>query len=221
MKYELTRAEMQEFQKVEGKTTRLMLEELVQSQAYKDASLEEQVDMVADAVSYGYEEAKSDYLGKQGVAYDKSAAAKRIAAAVDIGLSTADSLIMTAEMQQFEGEGTADNIRRYLYESDLDAEQKNIMAEAYNVSTEGYNWDEGSYDEFLFFSGENTDTKKQRWQKMESAGLDFATYADGYEIIWDRTKGYLKEQKLADMMEKYGWSYGQAEYFWDAVRNGK
>ena len=68
-KYNMSAEEYTDYKKAYGQTANDLLEDLFRTTTYKNATSEERADMVNDVYDYARDEAKLDYLGKEGVDY--------------------------------------------------------------------------------------------------------------------------------------------------------
>lgn len=68
-KYNMSAEEYTDYKKAYGQTANDLLEDLFRTTTYQNATSEERADMVNDVYDYARDEAKLDYLGKEGVDY--------------------------------------------------------------------------------------------------------------------------------------------------------
>lgn len=68
-KYNMSAEEYTDYKKIYGQTANDLLEDLFRTTTYKNATSEERTDMVNDVYDYARDEAKLDYLAKEGVDY--------------------------------------------------------------------------------------------------------------------------------------------------------
>ena len=68
-KYNMSAEEYTDYKKAYGQTANDLLEDLFRTTTYKNATSEERADMVNDVYDYARDEAKLDYLSKEGVDY--------------------------------------------------------------------------------------------------------------------------------------------------------
>lgn len=68
-KYNMSAEEYTDYKKMYGQTANDLLEDLFRTTTYKNATSEERADMVNDVYDYARDEAKLDYLAKEGVDY--------------------------------------------------------------------------------------------------------------------------------------------------------
>lgn len=68
-KYNMSAEEYTDYKKMYGQTANDLLEDLFRTTTYKNATSEERTDMVNDVYDYARDEAKLDYLAKEGVDY--------------------------------------------------------------------------------------------------------------------------------------------------------
>lgn len=129
------------------------------------------------------------------------------------GIGPGKALLYKQLLENYSGEGAVDKKRKFLYDSKyLTAHQKKAIAKNFIGDTaDKYDWNASNYDEFVFSA--ESENKKYRWRHAEAWGLELTTYSEMYDIVHSSRKGYDKEAKIADIMQK-GWSRAQAEYFW-------
>lgn len=63
-----------------------------------------------------------------------------------------------------------------------------------------------------------SENAQKNWEWAKGKGYTVDEYSQAYDIVWDTTKGYSKESKIADLQLKLGLSYNQANAFWDKMR---
>lgn len=171
VKYELTAEEKDAYQTTRGQTAQRLMESVMGSDAYQNASAEEQADMLADVVSFANDMAKRELLTGRGVDY-KSNSWEKVYSALDIlegnGADAGDVLGAIFEVRNADGEGyeQSNNKRTALANSGLSDGEKAVLYH-YLIS----------------------DSRDDDIQAFDQAGLSFNTFLEAqnkYAEINDR-----------------------------------
>lgn len=95
-KYALRGADRSEYQQTSGKEITQQLDDLFASRAYKQATSEQQVDMIADLIGYSTAEAKTVFLKGEGITYEKSGTSKTIEKLEASGVPASATVLLSA-----------------------------------------------------------------------------------------------------------------------------
>ena len=95
-KHALRGKERSEYQKTSGKEITQQLDDLFASKAYKQATSEQQVDMIADLIGYSTAEAKTVFLKGKDITYEKSGTSKTIEKLAASGVPASATVLLAA-----------------------------------------------------------------------------------------------------------------------------
>jgi hypothetical protein len=95
-KHALRGKERSEYQKTSGKEITQQLDDLFASNAYKQATSEQQVDMIADLIGYSTAEAKTVFLKGKDITYEKSGTSKTIEKLAASGVPASATVLLAA-----------------------------------------------------------------------------------------------------------------------------
>ena len=211
--YELKGKDYVNLQKTYGKTAKKNLDELVKSDAYKEASDKDKKSMVGKLYDYASYKAKENYAKKKGINFDSgSQTSYAMIDAFDIpyekyvenGVSGNDSAVNMLEKLNGAGFSEAQKgaIMNYynrayyvdeedLYDtlenSDLSKKQKELIKE--------------KYEEYI------TDAERERYQRAKDIGVDYDLYTNFRSFVSNvsgdsKNGGLSKKQKVVNWIQE-------------------